>query len=126
MNAPAEYLIFKINVLKRLFLLIPGVSISALLFGQREFALGFFIGGALSMAIFSLLYKYVLETRNFSAQRRKKFIISRSLLIYAIMGIALLIGIKKGIPAFLGTAAGLLSLKIAVFIQAFREKHASA
>ena len=126
MEVPKDYFVFKINVLKKLFLFMLGVCLASLAFGQKEFSLGFFVGGMLSMATFALLYKYVLEMRNFPASGRKIFIMARSLLIYLIMGLALFIAIKKGIATFLGAAAGFISLKIAIFIQAFQEKHAGA
>jgi len=126
MSVPAEYLVFKVNIYKKVLFITLAASLAALLLGQRGFATGFFIGGLLSMAIFSLLYKYVLALRNLALPRRKRFIMPRALLIYAIMGVALAIGIKKGIPVFIGTAAGLLSLKIAVFIQVFQERNAGA
>jgi len=126
MEVPRDYFVFKINVLKKLLLFTLGVCLASLAFGQKEFSLGFFMGGMLSMATFALLYKYVLQMRNFSASGRKKFIMARSLLIYLIMGLALFIGIKKGMATFLGVAAGFILLKIAVFMQAFQEKHVGA
>jgi len=124
MKIPEEYFIFKISVLKKILIITLVISTTALVLAQKGFALGFLTGGLLSGAIFSLLYKYVLQIRNFSVSKRKRFLLLRSFAIYAIMALALLIGIKKGIPAFLGTALGLLSLKAAVFMQAFGEKHA--
>ena len=124
MNIPTEYLTFKLNIFRKLFLFILGVCIISLLLRQKEFSTGFLVGGLLSAAIFSLLYKYVLDIRGFPLAKRKNFLIARSLLISLIMGAALFIGIKKGLHAFLGVAAGLVSLKIAVFTQAFQERHA--
>ena len=126
MNIPANYYIFKINILKKIFLIILGISLIALPLGQKGFFFGFLIGSLLSMAIFLLLYKYVIAINGLELAKRKNFLITRSLLIYILMGLALFIGIKKGVPVFLGTAAGLLTLKIAIFIQVFRERHASA
>lgn len=126
MNIPADYFIFKINILKKLILITLAVCLIAFLSGQRGFSLGFLVGGLLAMAIFSLLYKYVLALRNIQLPKRKKFIAARALLIFLLMGLALAIGIKKGLPVFFGTAAGIFSLKIAIFTQAFQEKHASA
>ena len=123
MNVPAEYLIFKINIYKKMLLAIAAISLTALFLGQKGFAMGFFVGGALALAVFSLLYKYVLTLRGLQPAGRKKFIIPRALLIYFIMGAALAIGMKKGIPAFLGTAAGIFALKVTIFIQAFQEKN---
>jgi len=124
MNVPAEYIIFKLNIFKKLFLFTLGACTISLLLRQKEFSAGFLMGGLLSAAIFSLLYKYALEIRGFPLAKRKTFLIARSLLISLIMGAALFIGIKKGLNTFLGTAAGLISLKIAVFAQAFQERHA--
>jgi len=126
MSIPANYYIFKINILKKIFLIILGVSLITLPLGQKDFFFGFLIGSLLSTAIFSLLYKYVIAINGLEPTKRKNFLITRSLLIYILMGLALFIGIKKGVPVFLGTAAGLLTLKMAIFIQVFRERHASA
>lgn len=122
MNAPVEYLVFKINILKKSSLIILFISVISLLFKQGPFALGCFFGGLISILIFSLLYKYVLVVRNLSLPQRKKFFIPRALLIYTIMGLTLFIAIKKGLPVFLGTASGLLSLKIAVFTEGLRKR----
>lgn len=122
-NIPAEYLIFKINVLKKIFLITIVIPFSALVIGQKAFAMGFCVGGFLSMAIFCLFYKYVLAIRGLEYPVRKKFIIAKALLIYFFMGLALFIAIKKGIHVFLGTVTGLFSLKLAVFIQTFQEKN---
>jgi len=125
-SVPLDYLVFKINIQKRLFLVTMGVSLIALLIGQQGFSMGFFIGGAIAMALFSLLYNYILSLRSLKEiPQKKRFIIARSFLMYVMMGIALFIGIKKGIPVFLGVAAGMLSLKAIIFIHVFKEQHAS-
>ncbi|MFH1848349.1 MAG: hypothetical protein ABH825_03940 [Candidatus Omnitrophota bacterium] len=126
MGIPAEYLIFKVNILKKTFLIASGVCLTALVFNQRGFALGFFVGGILSILIFSLLYKYVLELNDLSPSRKRSFLVPRSLLLSAIMGAALFIGIKKGLPVFFGTAAGILSLRISIFSETFKRKYAGA
>jgi len=124
MAVPTEYLVFKINILKKLLIATLFVSLSAFLIGQKGFSLGFIVGGLLAMAIFSLLYKYVLMLRNIELSKRKRFIVPRAFILIGIMAFALAIGIKKGVPVFLGTAMGVLLLKIVIFIQAFQEKHA--
>ena len=126
MNVPPAYLIFKLNVLKKITVIIFGVCLVALFIGQRGFSAGFLVGGLLAAAIFSLLYKYVFAVRHIKLAKKKKFMITRALLIYALMGFALAIGIKKGLPVFLGLAAGLFSLKAAVLIQVFKEARAGA
>jgi len=127
MNIPEDFLLFKITILKRCLLISLAVSLAALLLGQKGFALGAFIGGCMAICIFSLLSKYVLALGSLSSRQRKKFLIAKALLIYAIMGITLFIAIKKGLPVFLGTAAGLLSLKVAIFTtEVFRKEHVSA
>ena len=125
MNIPTEYFIFKVNVFKKIFIITTSIFLLTLVLGQKDFAFGFLVGGLLSFAIFSLLYKYILVMRGLDAPQRKKFITLRMLIIYAIMALALFIGIKKGITVFLGTAAGIFSLKIAIFIQVFGEKRAT-
>lgn len=125
MSVPQEYFVFKINIFKKLFLITAAVSLITFFLGGKGFALGFLVGGAISAAIFSLLYKYVLIMRGIKLPGRKRFIAGRALVIYAIMAAALLIGLKKGIPVFLGTAAGIFSLKVAIFAQVFGEKYAS-
>ncbi|NQT90987.1 MAG: hypothetical protein HQ558_07020 [Candidatus Omnitrophica bacterium] len=120
MSVPVEYLIFKVKILKRSFFIIAIVSVAAFLFRQSGFAFGFLVGGVMSVFIFQLLYKYVLALREISAGQRKKFLIPRALLIYLIMGVVLFIAIKKGMPVFIGAAAGLFSLKLVIFAEAFR------
>lgn len=122
MSIPIEYLVFKVHILKRCGLIILFVSVISLLFKQGSFALGCFFGGLISILIFSLLYKYVLTVRGLPLPQRKKFFIPRALLVYTIMGLTLFIAIKKGLPVFLGTATGLLSLKIAIFIEGFKKR----
>jgi len=126
MSVPTEYLIFKMNILKKIFLLTGPICIITALIGYKGFSLGFLVGGLLSMAIFSLMYKYVLSMKGLPSSRRRIFIVPRSLIMYFLMGAALFIGIKKGIPVFLGTLTGLLSLKAAIYIQVFQERHAGA
>ena len=116
---------FKINIFKKIILFIICICSITMLLGYRGFASGFLVGSLVSVAAFSLMYKYVLAMRGLSDSSRKRFIIPRSLAIYFLMGIALFIGIKKGIPTFLGTLMGLLSLKAAIYLQSFQEKHAS-
>ena len=125
MDVPPEYFIFKIHILRKVALITLGVCRVSVLLGRKDFALGFFFGGLLSLAIFSLLYRYVLMLRNFQPPKRKMFIMTKALALYFVMAIALFIGIKKGIPVFLGTALGILSLKAAIFMQVFQEKHVS-
>jgi len=122
MQPPQELLIFKITILKRCLLIISFACLAAFIFRQRDFAFGFLVGGLISMAVFSLLYKYVLAARSFSPLKRKKYLIPKALLIYVIMGAALFIAVKKGLPVFLGTAAGLLCLKAAIFAEVFKGK----
>lgn len=122
MSIPIEYLLFKISILKKCSVIILLISAISILFKQGGFALGCFIGGFISIFIFLLLYKYVLVLKDLSPPQRKKFFIPRSLLIYAIMGLTLFIAIKKGIPVFLGTALGLLSLKLAIFTEVFKKR----
>ena len=124
-NIPVEYFIFKIDILKKIFIIVLSISLISLLLGQKDFALGFLVGGVLASFIFSLLYKYVLQVRNFTLPNKKRFLILRSFALYAIMGFALFIGIKKGIYVFLGVALGLLTLKLALFTEYFKERHVS-
>ena len=122
MDAPQDFLLFKISIIKRCLLIVLVVFFVSLLLGQEGFSLGVLIGGCLTICIFSLLAKYVLVLRDLSSRQRKRFLIPRALLIYAIMGITLFIAIKKGLPVFLGTAVGLLALKAAIFAEVFKKK----
>lgn len=122
MQVPQELLIFKITILKRCLLLMIVGSLVSFAFRQGALAFGFFMGCTMAMAVFSLLSKYVLAARNFSPRQRKRFFIPKALLIYAIMAATLLIAIKKGLPVFLGTTAGLFCLKIAIFTEAFKKR----
>jgi len=122
MDAPQGFLLFKISIIKRCLLIVLVASLASLLLGQEGFSLGVLIGGCIAICIFSLLSKYVLALGGLSSRQRKRFLIPKALLIYAIMGITLFIAIKKGLPVFLGTAAGLLTLKAAIFAEVFKKK----
>ena len=122
---PKEYLIFKIQILKRVFLAAGVLSLTAFFIGQKGFSAGILVGGLVSISVFSLLYKYILDIRGFTAPRRKRVIISKYFIVYIIMAAALFIGIKKGLAVFLGVAAGLILLKIAIFTETFKTKHVS-
>ncbi|MFC1808225.1 hypothetical protein ACFL0T_07690 [Candidatus Omnitrophota bacterium] len=126
MNTPTDYIVFKITILKRSVLLIGVALLLALLSGNKGLAAGVLVGGLVSMAIFSLLYKYVLTLASLSMEQRKKFIIPRALLVYTIMGATLFIAITKGVAVFLGAAAGLFVLKIAIFLEIFKDKRCRA
>ena len=125
MDTPIDYLMFKLSVLKR-FGIIPLVTIIALLLKQKGFALGFFVGGSIALAIFLLLYKYILSARRFLPTQRKRFLIPRALLVYLIMGLTLLIAIKKGLLVFFGAALGLFFLKVVMFMEIFKENKCQA
>jgi len=122
MTPVQELFLLKIGIFKKVFLIGAIVAVISFLAGAGRFATGFIAGGLISICIFSLLYKYVLAMRGLDAGARRKFIIPRALLVYAIMGITLFISIKKGMPVFLGAVLGMFSLKLAIFAQAFREK----
>ena len=126
MDVPLEYLVFKVTIFKRCAFIISVICVAALLLKQGGFAVGCFIGGLISVLNFSLLYKYVLALRGLSRQRRKRFLIPKSLLIYLIMGLTLFIAAKKGMPVFFGAAAGIFSLKIALFWEVFRGRECQA
>lgn len=123
---PAEYLIYKVGILKKALFIILALSFASLFF-LKSFSLGFFVGALISMANFSLLSKYILKMRDlmrdFSIIRAKRFIVVRFLIMYFIMGLALFIGATKGIDAFLGTALGLLVIKFTIFIDGILAKY---
>jgi hypothetical protein len=123
MNVPEEYFIFKISILKKLILITIGLSTAAFFAGQRGFSAGILVGGLISAAVFSMLYKYVLRVRGISPSNKRAFLISRYLLIYGVMALTLLIGIKKGIGVFLGAASGLILLKVVIFWEGSRQKY---
>ena len=112
---PSQYLAYKIKIMKKAFLVIFALSFATLLF-SKEFSFGFFVGGFISVANFLLLWKNILKMREFSLNKAKRFIISKFLVMYFIMGLALFIGITKGVLAFAGVATGLLVIKFAIFI----------
>jgi len=116
MSAPLEYIVYKINILKKAIVLISLVVVAAIFF-NKGFSLGFFIGGFLSLANFSLLSKHILQIRSFSVRKAQTFIILRFLLMYLIMASALVIGIHKGLATFFGVASGLLTIKICIFLE---------
>lgn len=119
---PVEYLVYRINIFKKSLFIILAVSFLSLFF-SKELSLGFFVGGLISMANFSLLSKYILRMRDFPLGKAKRFIISRFLIIYLIMGLALFIGTTKGVLPFAGTALGLLTIKFAIFIDGVFSKY---
>ena len=116
MSVPLEYIVYKINILKKAIVLISLVGISAI-FLNKGFSLGFFIGGFLSLANFSLLSRHILQIRSFSLRKAQTFIILRFLLMYLIMAAALVIGIHKGLATFFGVAVGLLVIQIIIFLE---------
>jgi len=122
-EVPVEYLIYRINILKKTLFIVLAVSLSGLFF-SRKFSTGFFVGGALAMMNFSLLAGAVAKMRDFSVKSAKRYVISKFLIMYAIMALFLFIAIMKGLPAFIGTAIGLLSVKAAIFFDGVRVKHA--
>ncbi|NQT94885.1 MAG: hypothetical protein HQ572_00390 [Candidatus Omnitrophica bacterium] len=126
MSVPLEYLLFKITIYKRVIFIVATISIVALLLRHGDFALGAVVGGLIAVAIFSLLYKYVLALRNIQIGQKGRFIIPRALMLYAIIGFTLFIAITKGLPVFLGAAAGIFSLKIAIFLELFRGERCQA
>lgn len=120
---PVEYLIYKINIMKKAFLIIASVSL-LMLFFSRKFSLGFFVGGLISMANFSLLAGYIAKMRSFALNRAKRYIISKFLVMYLVMAITLFIGATKGMVVFAGTALGLLVIKMAIFSDGALVKYA--
>ena len=123
MSVPAEYVICKINILKKGAIVMFGVLILSLFF-DRGFSLGFFMGGCIALANFSLLSKHILQMREFSIKKAQRFIVAKFLLMYLIMGLALFIGRTKGLPTFFGVAAGLLVIKIAIFLNSLARRNA--
>ena len=116
MNAPIEYVVFKISILKRaLILLLPLLIVSVFL--SRGFALGFLMGGLISLANFSLLSKYILEMKDLTIKKAQRFIILRFLGMYLIMAAVLVIGITKSLVTFFGVALGLFLVKIVIFLE---------
>ena len=118
MNVPLEYLIYKINILKKC-LLFMAIGIVVGLFWNRNFSFGFFVGSFIAMANFSLLSKYVLKMREMSIKAAQRFIILRFLLMYMIMAVALFSAVKKDVMAFLAVALGLVIVKVAIFVDNF-------
>ena len=121
MSIPVEYVICKINILKKAVIAALAVLIVSLFF-DRGFSLGFFMGGCVALANFSLLSKYILQMRELSIKKAQRFIVSKFLFMYLIMGAALFIGKTKGLETFLGVAAGLLIIKIAIFLDGLGRK----
>ena len=121
-NIPFEFLFYKLTIMKRTLFIILAVSFVTL-FLSKEFSLGFFVGGLIAMANFSLLAKYILKMRELSVNKAKRFIVSRFFIIYLIMAAALFIGATKGMAVFFGVAAGLLTVKFAIYINGIFAKH---
>jgi len=118
MNTPVEYLIYKINILKKCLLLMA-IGIVVGLFWNRNFSFGFFVGSFIAMANFSLLSKYVLRMREMPIKAAQRFIILRFLLMYVIMAAALFSAVKKDVTVFLAVALGLLIVKAVIFVDNF-------
>jgi len=118
MNTPVEYLIYKINILKKCLLLMA-IGIVVGLFWNRNFSFGFFVGSFIAMANFSLLSKYVLRMREMPIKAAQRFIILRFLLMYMIMAAALFSAVKKDVTVFLAVALGLLIVKVVIFVDNF-------
>ena len=115
MNPPLEYIVYKISILKKAMILLLSILIPSVFF-NKGFALGFFMGGCISLANFSLLSKYILEMKDLAVRKAQRFIVLRFLGMYLIMAVVLVIGINKGLVTFFGVAAGLLIIKFAIFL----------
>ena len=94
MAVPLDYFLFKMRVLKKSFVITLLLSFAAFLSGQKGFSSGAAVGGLISIAVFLLLYKYVLCLRGVSRARRKNFLIPRALFIYILVGLTLFIAIN--------------------------------
>jgi hypothetical protein len=115
-SVPSEYVLYKISILKKsIGLLILSVAAAALL-GHKGVATGLFFGGCVSILSFMRLYKYVLAIRETSGRQAKKFLAGRFLIIYLFAGITLFIALTKGPDVFLGAAAGLMLIRLCVFL----------
>ncbi|MBL7197308.1 MAG: ATP synthase subunit I [Candidatus Omnitrophica bacterium] len=121
MNAPVEYLIYKINILKKcLLFMVIGIIVG--LFWDKNFSFGFFVGSFIAIANFSLLSKYVLQMRDMSIKAAQRFIILRFLLMYVIMAVVLFSAVKKDMITFLAVALGLIIVKVVIFVDNFTKK----
>ncbi len=112
---PLEYLIYRINILKKTLFITLAISLAGLFF-SRKFSTGFFVGGALAMMNFSLLAGHIARMRDFPVKAARRYIIGKFLIMYAVMAVFLFIAIMKGMPVFIGMATGLLSVKFAIFL----------
>ena len=120
---PIEYLIYRINILKKTLFIMLAISLVGLFF-SRKFSTGFFVGSALAMMNFSLLAGAIARMRDLSIKSARRYIIGKFLIMYAVMALFLFIAMMKGIPAFIGTALGLLSVKVTIFLDGALAKYA--
>ena len=125
-NTPTEYLVYRINIMKKALFIILAVSFATLFF-SKGFSLGFFVGGLIAMANFLLLSRYILKMKemmkDFSLVKARRFIVGKFLIMYLIMAIALFIGARKGMVVFAGTALGLLVVKFTIFLEGLIVKY---
>ena len=89
---PLEYLIYRINILKKAVFIILAVSLGGLFF-SRKFSIGFLVGGAIAMMNFSFLAKDIAAMRDFTLKKAKRYIISKFLIMYLVMALFLFVAI---------------------------------
>lgn len=120
---PLEYLIYRINILKKAVFIILAISLAGLFF-SRKFSVGFLVGGAIAMMNFSLLARHIAAMRDFALKKAKRYIMGKFLVMYIIMALFLFVAITKGVHVFIGTALGLLVIKFTIFMDGALVKYA--
>jgi hypothetical protein len=104
----------------KLAFLLGFIAIAVLLIlRQYNIAVGLLIGTLVSIVNFKLLTRDVIKKASEGAGKLFLIISGGYLLRYGLMAAVLIIAAKKGHYYFLGAAAGLFTIRIAIFIDTF-------
>jgi hypothetical protein len=124
-TVPLDYIVYKITIMRRALFAMIAFCLAAMFF-SRGLAAGIVVGGLISIANFSLLAKYIIAMRGFSVAKAKQYIIGKFLVQYVIMAAALFIAATKGMDVFIGTAVGLLMVKVSLFLEMVVARYAQS
>jgi hypothetical protein len=101
------------NKIVKKVLIIGGVLFLVSFFINRDFSLGILLGAAISIINFLLLYFQIKKM----AERKILFPVFFGYIIrYLFMGIGLFLAIKINLSMFFGTAIGLFTVRIAIYL----------
>lgn len=110
---------FVMSVIKTaLLLLFLEILFVMIFFSERiPLALGFLLGGGLSIVFFRLMYLNILIALGKSEAKARRFITINYFLRYIIYGLVLVIAAKTEFFNIFTTALGFFNIKIAMYLQ---------